>query len=129
LVEKNTLDHPISDGFRVLSRAVLNMSACARCTFKNAAGVLACAMCGIVSNEGSDSADPAAGGSAGSGDFCFGLIADTQYVDRDDGSNFDRTVVRRYRQSLDILTTATRSFTALAADPSANFGTYTVAVD
>mmetsp|Transcript_34581 Transcript_34581/g.35258 ORF Transcript_34581/g.35258 Transcript_34581/m.35258 type:complete len:341 (-) Transcript_34581:104-1126(-) len=33
----------------------------------------------------------------------FGLIADTQYADACDSQNFNRTCVRRYRQSLDIL--------------------------
>ncbi len=82
--------------------------------------------------------------------FTFGLIADTQYVDLPDGrsaafstyslmvlyflvcvkspsefstngSNFDKTITRRYRQSFEILKEATASFTALQADASQNF--------
>ncbi len=37
------------------------------------------------------------------------------------GSNFDKTITRRYRQSLEILKEATASFTALQADASHNF--------
>jgi manganese-dependent ADP-ribose/CDP-alcohol diphosphatase len=40
----------------------------------------------------------------------FGLIADLQYADADDGSNYDKTSIRRYRQSLDICREALRSF-------------------
>ena len=43
-------------------------------------------------------------------DFTFGVIGDTQYVDSEDGSTFDGSVVRRYRQSLDTLKKACFSF-------------------
>uniref|UniRef100_A0A7S0WLK8 Calcineurin-like phosphoesterase domain-containing protein n=1 Tax=Pyramimonas obovata TaxID=1411642 RepID=A0A7S0WLK8_9CHLO len=35
--------------------------------------------------------------------FRFGLISDTQYVDAEDGSNFPKTKIRRYRHSLQVL--------------------------
>eukprot|EP01130_Rhizamoeba_saxonica_P017123 TRINITY_DN8166_c0_g1_i2.p1 TRINITY_DN8166_c0_g1~~TRINITY_DN8166_c0_g1_i2.p1 ORF type:complete len:306 (-),score=53.95 TRINITY_DN8166_c0_g1_i2:24-941(-) len=35
--------------------------------------------------------------------FQFGIIADIQYADREDGWNFDKTVTRRYRNTLNIL--------------------------
>ena len=35
--------------------------------------------------------------------FSFGAIADIQYADADDGSDFKKTVVRRYRNTLRIL--------------------------
>lgn len=35
--------------------------------------------------------------------FAFGIIADVQYADCDDGANFDQSVKRYYRKSLDIL--------------------------
>jgi manganese-dependent ADP-ribose/CDP-alcohol diphosphatase len=40
----------------------------------------------------------------------FALVADTQYVDLPDGSNFDGTRIRRFRQSLDILGKACEQF-------------------
>jgi isopenicillin-N N-acyltransferase-like protein len=48
-------------------------------------------------------------------EFTFGIIADTQYVNAADGSNFDGSVVRRHRQSLTILAQAQRSFRAMCA--------------
>ena len=42
----------------------------------------------------------------------FGLIADTQYVDDEDGSNFDGSRIRRYRQSLDMINKAAYHFKA-----------------
>lgn len=38
--------------------------------------------------------------------FSFGVIADVQYADADDGSDFHQTVVRRYRNSLHIVNKA-----------------------
>ena len=35
--------------------------------------------------------------------FSFGAIADIQYADADDGADFKKTVVRRYRNTLRIL--------------------------
>lgn len=45
--------------------------------------------------------------------FSFGLIGDTQYVDADDGSTFDGSTIRRYRQSLSTLESACASFKSL----------------
>ena len=42
--------------------------------------------------------------------FSFGVIGDTQYVDADDGSTFDGSTIRRYRQSLSTLESACASF-------------------
>ncbi len=36
-------------------------------------------------------------------EFSFGIISDTQYVDDEDGSNYDKSVIRRYRHSLEVL--------------------------
>lgn len=38
--------------------------------------------------------------------FTFGVIADIQYCDRDDGHNYDRTIIRRYRHAFDSVTQA-----------------------
>lgn len=38
------------------------------------------------------------------------LFTDPQYCDADDGSNYAKTVIRRYRQSLDILKEAVAVF-------------------
>ena len=43
-------------------------------------------------------------------DLSFGLIADMHYLDSDNGSNYDRTKIRRFRQSLLILQNAIASF-------------------
>ena len=40
--------------------------------------------------------------------FSFGVVADVQYADLDNGSNFLKTVTRYYRHSLDALRTAVR---------------------
>jgi manganese-dependent ADP-ribose/CDP-alcohol diphosphatase len=40
----------------------------------------------------------------------FGIVTDLHYMDRDDGVNFDGTQVRRFRQSLQILQSASNSF-------------------
>lgn len=45
--------------------------------------------------------------------FSFGLIADVQYADTSDAMNFQRTRMRRYRQSLDILRTAVNSWESM----------------
>mmetsp|Transcript_17933 Transcript_17933/g.33719 ORF Transcript_17933/g.33719 Transcript_17933/m.33719 type:complete len:371 (-) Transcript_17933:279-1391(-) len=42
--------------------------------------------------------------------FSFGIIGDPQYCDADDGSNYAKTVIRRYRQSFDILKEAVSVF-------------------
>eukprot|EP00601_Ochromonadales_sp_CCMP2298_P026362 CAMPEP_0173281786 /NCGR_PEP_ID=MMETSP1143-20121109/6441_1 /TAXON_ID=483371 /ORGANISM="non described non described, Strain CCMP2298" /LENGTH=339 /DNA_ID=CAMNT_0014219251 /DNA_START=142 /DNA_END=1161 /DNA_ORIENTATION=- len=42
--------------------------------------------------------------------FSYGVVADPQYVDAEDGSNFTKSRIRRYRQSLQILHKAGRSF-------------------
>lgn len=42
--------------------------------------------------------------------FSFGVLGDPQYVDADDGTNFEGTKIRRYRQSLQILSQACDSF-------------------
>lgn len=44
--------------------------------------------------------------------FSFGIIADVQYADADDGSDFAKTVVRRYRQSLSLLRKAVSGWNA-----------------
>ena len=46
--------------------------------------------------------------------FAFGLIADTQYVNADDGTTFDGMSVRRYRQSLETLKKACFSYVELS---------------
>ena len=40
----------------------------------------------------------------------FGVIADIQYADSDDGHNFQKTSLRMYRRSLDMLGVAVKSF-------------------
>eukprot|EP00122_Pirum_gemmata_P021171 Pgem_evm1s19744 len=40
--------------------------------------------------------------------FSFGLVADVQYLDREDGSNFVKTKIRRYRQTLNGLKMAVK---------------------
>ena len=40
----------------------------------------------------------------------FGLVTDCHYIDIDDGYNYNKTVMRRYRQSLDILKEASYFF-------------------
>ena len=42
----------------------------------------------------------------------FGLLADLHYIDIDDGENFNRTKIRRFRQSLSILKEANSVFNA-----------------
>lgn len=42
--------------------------------------------------------------------YRIGIIADTQYADTEDGTTFDKTMVRRYRQSLQILESAVQYF-------------------
>lgn len=42
--------------------------------------------------------------------YRIGIIADTQYADTEDGTTFDKTMVRRYRQSLRILQSAVEYF-------------------
>ena len=49
--------------------------------------------------------------------FTFGVIADVQYADLDDGSNFSKTVVRRYRNSLSILDKATQQWASQTSNP------------
>ena len=51
------------------------------------------------------------------GDFNFGIVSDTQYVDADDGTTFDAKTVRRHRQSLETLKLACRAFAAVADPP------------
>ena len=40
----------------------------------------------------------------------IGLIGDIQYCDREDGQNYSKTCIRRYRQSLETLQKASRVF-------------------
>ncbi|KAM8837541.1 manganese-dependent ADP-ribose/CDP-alcohol diphosphatase [Spinachia spinachia] len=49
--------------------------------------------------------------------FTFGVIADIQYADIDDGYNFSRTRRRYYRSSLQLLTNARRSWSESAVKP------------
>jgi hypothetical protein len=42
--------------------------------------------------------------------FSFGVIADLHYMDVPDGMNFDRTRVRRFRRSIEMLKTASTKF-------------------
>ncbi|KAM9773324.1 manganese-dependent ADP-ribose/CDP-alcohol diphosphatase [Syngnathus typhle] len=49
--------------------------------------------------------------------FTFGVIADVQYADMDDGLNFSQTRTRYYRSSLGLLRKATESWTHSAAHP------------
>jgi manganese-dependent ADP-ribose/CDP-alcohol diphosphatase len=42
--------------------------------------------------------------------FSFGVIADPQYADTEDGTNFDKTITRRYRQSFETLKAACAEF-------------------
>eukprot|EP00300_Choanocystis_sp_HF-7_P000389 c10312_g1_i2.p1 GENE.c10312_g1_i2~~c10312_g1_i2.p1 ORF type:complete len:335 (+),score=68.34 c10312_g1_i2:32-1006(+) len=46
----------------------------------------------------------------------FGVIADVQYVNCDDGSNFLKTVIRRYRRSLESFHSAIECWNALTAN-------------
>ena len=48
--------------------------------------------------------------------FKFGLIADIQYADAVDGTNFQKTRVRRYKQSLDIFKTAVKYWSTEVGD-------------
>uniref|UniRef100_A0A3Q2QZG3 Manganese-dependent ADP-ribose/CDP-alcohol diphosphatase n=1 Tax=Fundulus heteroclitus TaxID=8078 RepID=A0A3Q2QZG3_FUNHE len=50
--------------------------------------------------------------------FTFGLIADVQYADIDDGFNFTRTRRRYYRSSLQLLKNALRSWSESAVKPA-----------
>lgn len=50
--------------------------------------------------------------------FTFGVIADVQYADLDDGYNFPRTRRRFYRSSLDLLGNALLSWSTAAVRPS-----------
>ncbi|CAK0884513.1 unnamed protein product [Prorocentrum cordatum] len=56
--------------------------------------------------------------------FRFGLIADVQYADREDGHNFSRTVERRYRQSRKIWEAACRWWTEEGVDFVAQLGDF-----
>ena len=49
--------------------------------------------------------------------FTFGVIADVQYADIDDGYNYTRTRRRYYRSSLQLLRNARRSWSESAAKP------------
>jgi manganese-dependent ADP-ribose/CDP-alcohol diphosphatase len=42
--------------------------------------------------------------------FEFGVVADPQYVDIEDGTNYDKSLTRRYRQSFQTFCEASRSF-------------------
>lgn len=50
--------------------------------------------------------------------FTFGVIADIQYADLDDGYNFQRTSRRFYRTSIDLLRNALRAWSTAAVKPS-----------
>jgi manganese-dependent ADP-ribose/CDP-alcohol diphosphatase len=50
--------------------------------------------------------------------FNFGVIADIQYVDAPDAMNFQGTMMRRYRQSLNIFQEAINSWTSLKPKPA-----------
>ena len=43
--------------------------------------------------------------------FAFGVIADIQYADREDGTNFNKTSTRRYRHALEITKRAVEDWT------------------
>lgn len=49
--------------------------------------------------------------------FTFGIIADVQYADIDDGYNFERTRRRYYRNSLQLLTNALDSWSKASVKP------------
>lgn len=62
-------------------------------------------------------AGPGAGASASASNsqkplFTFGVIADVQYADVDDGRNYDGSRIRRYRQALRILNAAVDDWNA-----------------
>lgn len=59
-----------------------------------------------------DSASRATGIITSGGAIRFGVIADVQYADADDGTNFAKTVVRRYRGALVQLTRAVAHWNA-----------------
>ena len=48
--------------------------------------------------------------------FSFGVIADIQFADADDGQDFKKTVVRRYRNTLTVLHKAVDMWLAQAED-------------
>ncbi|XP_040187112.1 manganese-dependent ADP-ribose/CDP-alcohol diphosphatase isoform X2 [Rana temporaria] len=50
--------------------------------------------------------------------FTFGVIADIQYADKDDGYNYVQTRVRYYRSSLSLLQDATREWASENAPPA-----------
>jgi manganese-dependent ADP-ribose/CDP-alcohol diphosphatase len=56
--------------------------------------------------------DDTLNGGVRAGTVSFGVIADVQYADAPDGSDFKKTVVRRYRNSLNILKAAVEDWMA-----------------
>ena len=50
--------------------------------------------------------------------FSFGVIADVQWADADDGSNYDKTVVRRYRGAFRTLGRAVDWWNLLVEPPT-----------
>lgn len=50
--------------------------------------------------------------------FTFGVIADIQYADKDDGYNYVQTRVRYYRSSLSLLQDATQEWASESAPPA-----------
>lgn len=54
--------------------------------------------------------------------FQFGIVGDVQFVDDDDGPNFDGSAIRRYRQSYDIFSQASKEFDKLSIKHSIQVG-------
>ena len=50
--------------------------------------------------------------------FSFGIIADVQYADIDDGHNYTRTKGRYYRNSVNLLTEAIKCWNNMSPKPS-----------
>ena len=53
--------------------------------------------------------------------FSFGIIADVQYADVDDGHNYSRTKGRYYRNSVNLLTEAIKCWNNMSPKPSFMF--------
>lgn len=50
--------------------------------------------------------------------FSFGVIADIQYVDAPDAMNFQKTSIRRYRQSFEIFKKAILNWSSMSKPPA-----------
>ena len=53
--------------------------------------------------------------------FSFGIIADVQYANVDDGYNYSRTKLRRYRNSVNLLADAIKNWNNMSPKPSFMF--------